>query len=151
MGDGVGSASAEGKLLAVQTQEARLGRMFKTLATLAAVSLAPAALAQSAPLLTDEPELTLQQQTTVRCGTAFALANVAQELDEAWAADFPEIGERGREYFVRSSAQLMDDTGMTREQVEMLYMQEASAMGADTARIVEIMPACLSLLDASGL
>ena len=125
--------------------------MIKALAALAAFSLAPAALAQDAPLPTDKPALSLQQQTTVRCATAFALVSVAQSLDEEWAAGFPDVEARGREFFVRSSAQLMDDTGLTRDAVELLYMREASAMAEDTAAIAALMPACLALLDASGL
>ena len=125
--------------------------MIKALASLAAITLAPAALAQDTPLPTDQPRLTLQQQTSVRCATAFALVAVAQDMEEAWALQLPAVRERGQEYFVRTSAQLMDDTGMTREQVEFLYMREASALGEDTAALEAVMPACLTLLDTSGL
>ena len=81
-------------------------------AALALAALVPAARAQTPPA----PELTAQQTTALRCSVAFALAADGQAKGDPAMAEYPALGERGREFFVRSSAQIMDQTGMTREQ-----------------------------------
>ena len=74
------------------------------------------------------------------------------------ALAYPALGERGREYFVRASARLMDDLALTREQVEASLraevegLQKASAETADPAAGIDsVMRPCLSALEASGL
>ena len=94
------------------------------------------------------PDLNLTQRTSLRCATALAVVSGVQE--RGGAKEYPPLGERGREYFVRSIAQLMDETGANREQVQSLVQSEARTL-EDPAELDTIMPACLQLLDQSGL
>lgn len=98
----------------------------------------------------DAPSLTIEQRTGLRCAAAFAITAKAQARGDAEAQSLPPLGTRGREFFVRFSAQLMDDTGMTRDAVAALLTAEAQALG-ETGAVKQVMPACLMLLDASGM
>lgn len=98
----------------------------------------------------EPPELTVQQETALRCSVAFALVAEAQARGDPAVADYPPLNERGREFFVRSSAQIMDETGMTRDEVAVRLAAEIEALRADGA-LDRVMPPCLLLLDASGL
>ncbi|MFN2099721.1 hypothetical protein [Altererythrobacter sp. MF3-039] len=104
-------------------------------------------LAQSAPAA---PQLSLEQQAALRCSAAFALVSHGQEIGNADAMQFPKLEERGREFMVQSMAKLMDETGLDRDSVAALLSAEAQSL-FDDGRIVETMPACLALLDASGI
>lgn len=106
----------------------------------------------SGALLAQEalPRLTLEQQTSLRCATAFAIVADGQARGDDKALAHPPLAERGREFFVRSAARLMDDAGLTREQVGALMGAEALKL-RDDKDIDAVMPACLLLLDASGL
>lgn len=113
-----------------------------------ALSAAPLAAQQTA---TASPQLGLQQQTALRCSAAIAVASALQESGDAPAMeDYPPLAERGREFFVRSTAKVMEETGMTREQIAAALEAEARDL-AKPRRLQEVMPACLLLLDASGL
>ena len=93
--------------------------------------------------------LTMQQQTALRCSIAIAMGAERQRAgkgDPAW----PDFTERGREFFVRSLAQLMDDTGMSREALMQAAAGEAADL-KDGENLQQVMPACLLMLDASGL
>ncbi len=119
---------------------------------LAALASVPA-IAQSTTAQTDTgpaPQLSLEQQTSLRCSAAFAIVASEQAAGKAEALSLPPLAERGREFFVRFSARLMDETGMTREQVAGLIAAQASTLRDDEA-VAQVMPACLLLLDASGL
>ncbi len=96
------------------------------------------------------PDLTLQQKTALRCSAAFAIVAERQANGDEQAASYPAMAQRGREFFVRSSAQLMDQTGMSRDQVAGLLYVEAQDLEKGDG-IERIMPSCLLLLDASGL
>lgn len=131
--------------------------MIQLLASLALAPLtaAPLALFQAAPLIDPTvPDaavsLTLEQQAALRCSAAFALVSAGQERGNEVALEYPPLAQRGKEYFVRSMAQVMDDTGMTREQVSRLVSQSAQDLW-DENGIGDAMPACLLLLDASGV
>ena len=54
------------------------------------------------------------------------------------------------EYFVQVMARLMDQTGASREDIQTLVQAEAATLQHPTARDA-IMPACLELLNQSGL
>ena len=125
-------------------------------ATLAAMALMMAG-ASGQPLLAEDgmpeaapPVLTLEQQTGLRCSAAFALVAYGQSRGDAAALAWPAVADRGREFFVRFSAQLMDETGMSRDQVAALLGQEAQDLSA-TDRLGAVMPACLLLLDSADL
>ncbi|QKG70586.1 hypothetical protein [Erythrobacter mangrovi] len=115
--------------------------------------LAPVLLLAQASTLPAEAApvpLDIQQQTALRCSMAIAMAAERQRAgtvgDHAW----PDLSERGREFFVRSLAQLMDDTGLTREGLVKQARPEVDAL-QQPGRLAEVMPGCLLLLDASGL
>ena len=115
------------------------------------IRLALAALALSAPVAAQEApqkSLSLEQQTAVRCSAAFAIGATLQQQGQA--GDWPPLADRGREFFVRALAQLMDETGRTREQVSEAVAAQARQLG-DREALDAAMPPCLLLLDASGL
>ena len=64
--------------------------------------------------------------------------------------DYPPLAERGREFFVRSAARVMDDTGLDRAGVANVLAAEAQEL-VDADLRAAIMPSCLLLLDASGI
>ena len=106
----------------------------------------------------EPPRFTLEHRMLLRCSAAFAIVAGEQQRGAAWALAYPALGERGREYFVRASARLMDDLKLTREQVEASLRAEveglhkASAEGGGRAATIDgVMQPCLSALGASGL
>lgn len=113
--------------------------------------IAPLALLFATPAIAQAPEsapLTLQQASAIKCSAAFALVASAQARGEA--NQWPALVTRGREFFVRSSARIMDETGWTRDQVATRLADQAKAL-ADPASLAAAMPPCLLLLDASGI
>jgi len=119
---------------------------FLTPAALALVALAPAAYAQQAPA----PSLTIEQRTALRCSVAFALVAEGQARGDAEMAAYPALGDRGREFFVRTSARIMDETGLNREAVAGILAAEVESL-REKGALDQVMPPCLLLLDASGL
>ena len=127
---------------------------------MAALTLGTAALAQDAapaapatPAITMElVDLPIQQQTALRCAVAVAIATEAQRSGNAEGKDWPDLvtGERGREFFVRSMARLMDDTGIARDGIALRGQKEAQALMQD-GQLDAVMPACLLMLEGSGL
>jgi hypothetical protein len=114
---------------------------------LALLVAAPAG-AQVAPgtgLLTP---LTIQQSTALKCSAAFALGAAMQARGEGreWGVLMP----RGREFMVRTSAQIMDDTGRTCDQVAAELTAQARLL-VEPGTLAATMPPCLLLLDASKL
>ncbi len=104
-------------------------------------------LALAAPAI---PQLNLQQQASLRCAAAFAVVATRQERGEAQVNAWPAMNPRGKEFFVRAGAQLMDETGITREQLSALFAVEAESF-KDEQKLANAMPGCLLLLDASGI
>ena len=117
-------------------------------ALLAALSLA-AASAAAAPVAAP-PALTPPQAEALRCSVVFALGARMQAESAPQAAGWPPLGTRGKEYFVRVTARLMDDTGASRETLAALASREVAALQAEGA-MAAAMPGCLVLLDAAGL
>jgi len=113
--------------------------------------LLPLALAAPVQAQPATAPMTLEQQMLLRCSAAFALSAGEQQRGAPGAQAFPALGERGREFFVRSAARLMDELKLTREQVEGRLREEARTLAAAPARLAEVMPPCLSALEASGL
>jgi len=116
------------------------------------IVLALGALACSAPAAAQEPAppklLSVEQRTALKCSAAFAVGAVLQQRGER--AEWPPLATRGREFFVRASAQIMDETGRSREQVAEELTAEARQLGDPSALAATISP-CLLLLDASGV
>ncbi len=96
-----------------------------------------------------EPTLTPPQAQALRCGVVFALGARMQADKSPLAEDWPALTIRGKEYFVRVTARLMDDTGASRETISAMAMRHAPAL-SDPAATAAAMPGCLPLLDASG-
>lgn len=96
-----------------------------------------------------EPVLTAPQAAALRCGIVFALGAKLQEGNSPLAAGWPPLATRGKEYFVRVTARLMDDTGASRETISAMAMHQVPAL-SDPAATAGAMPGCLPLLDASG-
>lgn len=120
---------------------------------IAALALASASVtaAQAAPAApAAAPQLTAAQAAALRCSVVFARGARMQADRDPAAAQWPVLAQRGREYFVRVLARLSDDTGATRETLAAMAAREAAAMQAPAA-VAAAMPACLTLLDASGV
>ncbi len=132
---------------AVQAIAARSRPMIARLLPFALLAAVPAA-AQTAPEQGPPPPLSLQQTTALRCSAAFAIGAAAQARGKG--AQWPALLPRGREFLVRVSAQVMDETGRTRDQVAAELTGQAKALGEPGA-LAAAMPPCLLLLDASGL
>ena len=115
--------------------------------------LAALTLLFAAPLLAQDvpaplPPLTIAQQTSLRCSAAFAMVAAGQAKGEADTLSYPSLAKRGREYFVRVAARVMDETGATREQLQALMLGEATAIRAEGPKSLSaLMPPCLMLLD----
>lgn len=86
----------------------------------------------------------------LRCSAAFAIVARQQADGRAEAKRYPAMEPRGKEFFVRASAQLMDEAKLTREQVQAALQAEAKDLSAP-GKLDAVMPACLLSLDASGL
>lgn len=119
---------------------------------------AAALFALATPTMAQEPpRLSIEQQTLLRCSATFALIAGEQEKGDAEALRYPALGERGREYFVRTAAKLTDDLAVPRETVMELLNREAARVQAERnagnrAEITDrIMRTCLTSLIASGL
>lgn len=118
--------------------------------SLALAGIAPASAQTGAPAAEAAPgALTLEHRTALRCAAAFAIIANLQQQGEAMG-DYPPLAERGREFFVRSAARVMDDTGLDRAGVANVLAAEAQEL-ADADLRAAIMPSCLLLLDASGI
>ncbi|MBS0475184.1 MAG: hypothetical protein JSR28_08545 [Proteobacteria bacterium] len=117
----------------------------------AALAFAAIPIPVSAQPVPPLPTLDLEQETTVRCAAAFAIVSSEQGKGSGIAAQWPALGTRGREFFVRTGAQLMDETGATRPQVQALFARAAGELRADpqalSAKLEGLRAPCLSLLD----
>jgi hypothetical protein len=117
----------------------------------------PLTLAAAVPLLLAATQAPLvDSATAMRCSAAFGIiANEqARGIDSAKA--YPELGQRGREFFVQAAARLMDEEKLTREQLrarfktEVEKLQNESIASSDPAATLRgIITPCLALLDAA--
>ncbi|EDL49497.1 hypothetical protein [Erythrobacter sp. SD-21] len=99
---------------------------------------------------TERPELNAQQAATLRCSAAFGIVAHGQANGDEVALQYPPLNERGKEFFVRAGARLMDELGLDRDGIQALVSAEAQRLWDEDA-IGDVMPACLLLLDASGV
>ena len=116
-------------------------------AALLALSVQSAPDGHSRPLAA---KMTQEQAAMLRCSAAFALVSYGQANGDEAARTWPVIDPRGREFFVRSLAKIIDDTGLTRDQVSQLAEAEAQRL-IDENQLDSVMPGCLLMLDASGV
>jgi len=116
-----------------------------TLRILPLALLALLALA-SAPLAAAPRALTPDERMGLTCASAFAMVAAGQARGEAQMAQYPPLAARGREWFVRLAAQLMDDAGLDQAGVRAATEQAAATLRR--TGVTDVMPACLRALDA---
>jgi hypothetical protein len=102
--------------------------------------------AQPAPA----PVLSQESRALLRCSAAFALMSRRQANGDPVALRWPALEARGREFFVRSLAQLMDQTKLDRDGIAWLAGAEAKAL-QESGETDKLMPACLVMLESSGV
>ncbi len=119
-------------------------------ALMMAQSTAPQATDPSPSTESVAAELTSENLAVLRCSAAFAMVSHGQTNGNADALKWPELGTRGREFFVRALAGLMDDIGLNRDGVSQLVSAEAQRLW-DAGEINDVMPACLLMLETSGV
>ena len=124
---------------------------------IAALVLSAAVLALPATAQ-EQPRFTLEHRMLLRCSAVFAIVAGEQQRGAPAAAVYPALGERGREYFARTGARLMDDLKISRAQAEASIRSEAGAIQREASAapdravyIDSLMRPCLSALQASGL
>ncbi len=93
------------------------------------------------------PSLSLEHRMLLRCSAAFALVANRQAIGEADALAFPQLGTRGREFFVRASARVMDEAGLDRAAVAQGLEAEARDL-VEHDTLAQVLPVCLALLPA---
>jgi hypothetical protein len=119
--------------------------------TLLTILVALGCIASPLPALAQEgAELSLEHRMLLRCSAAFALVARGQEAGEAGAQHYPPLGTRGKEFFVRSAAEVMDAAGLDRAAINAALQREARDL-ASSESLEQIMPVCLEALDKSGL
>jgi hypothetical protein len=115
------------------------------------VALQPASgIAAPAEEVKEVAPLPANQQGAIRCSAAFALIAERQRLGDEAALQYPPLGERGREFFVRASAQVMDESKLDREAIAAQLNAQAVSI-IEEGSLEQIMPPCLMLLEASGI
>ena len=90
--------------------------------------------------------LSPQLQSGLRCAALFSI--VAGEQTRQGAGDWPALATRGREFFVRISAQAMDAGGLDRPALLALVQAEAKGLQTPQSRAALKAP-CLAMLDAN--
>lgn len=89
------------------------------------------------------PPLNALQQGALTCSAAFALDARQPNGDAAQRL-------REREFFVRTLARIMDDTGADRDTVAAMASAEARRLAGRPEQLAQVLPACRSLLDSSA-
>ncbi|MEO1969338.1 MAG: hypothetical protein ABGW87_11565 [Sphingomonadaceae bacterium] len=117
--------------------------MILALASALALAAAPA---QATPA----PQLNSAQQTSLKCAITLSIGTELQRRGDKVATGWPPLGDRAREFFVRVMAQLMDDTGMTHDDIAALVREQSKAL-ADKSVVSRAMPGCVELMDKSGV
>lgn len=117
-----------------------------TVLILAALALQAA----PAPSPTPPPPISQENRALLRCAAAFALVANGQAQGEQAAQQWPALGTRGREFFVRAMAQVMDAAGLDRDGITALANDEARALAA-SGETHKIMPSCLLMLESARL
>lgn len=119
-----------------------------------AIQSAPAGTAGTASPPASLDALPIEQSAAPRCAVAFAVVSRWQKAGDARGDKHADVeANGGREFFVRTLARLMDDTGLSREQVTTLIFSEAGKLDNDegAATIDAMMPACELMKDSAGL
>lgn len=112
--------------------------------------LSPIVVAAATSTPVPAPQLTPQQEMALTCSAAFATTATAQASGHKAALAYPPLAERGREFFVRASAKVMEETGISRVELR-ARLSDTAAMLKDDDKLKAVMPACLQMLDESGI
>ena len=94
--------------------------------------------------------LTIENKAVIRCTAAFALVAAAQDRGDTNARQWPVLGDRGREFFVRTLADLIDEHDFDRSIIGALVRSEAVKLNA-SGETGAVMPGCLLMLESSGI
>ncbi len=103
-----------------------------------------------APAHSAVQSLSQESKALLRCSAAFAMVSHGQSTGNEAALRWPKLDTRGREFFVRSMAQLMDESGLDRDGIARLVSAEAQRLW-DAGEVDKVMPACLVMLESSGV
>lgn len=95
------------------------------------------------------PRLSLQNQMLLRCSAAFAIEAHRQAQGDAKALAYPPLAKRGREFFVQSTAQVMDQAGLSTDQLTAALQAQARDL-LQHDQLERIMPVCIRLLGNSA-
>jgi len=99
-------------------------------------------------------QLPIEQAAAVRCAIAFATVSRWQKAGEARGEAYPNIDAAGgREFFVQVMVKLIDERGLSRDDILALSFREVEANDnpEGEARIKAMMPACELMKSAAGL
>ncbi|MEE4315593.1 MAG: hypothetical protein V2I74_01285 [Erythrobacter sp.] len=119
---------------------------------LQAVPEAAAPAGPATPPPTRIEDLTVEESAALRCSVAFAFISDWQKDSDPRGQAWPGLAENGgREFFVRTMAQLMDRRGLDRRGVLDLVALQTEQLKASPEDIPAIMPACLMMKSAAGL
>lgn len=132
-------------------------RAMRITGSLIALSLVlPSSLVAQVPApAADLSRLTAEHRAMLECAAVFAVVASEQEASAEPALRFPPLAYRGREYFVLSSTQVMNDAGLSREAVRDLLTADVAALqqqakaGDPDAVVAAAMAPCLPRLDAA--
>jgi len=98
--------------------------------------------------------LTAENNALITCSAAFAIDSVptleGQNRLGYSEEDLSDMVKQRREFFVRSLVKIMDETGMSRDQVSEKVRSTVSRI-VDQGTIATILPACSQILEASVL
>jgi len=99
-------------------------------------------------------QLPIEQAAAARCAVAFATVSRWQKAGDPRGASYPDMeAGGGREFFVQVMAKLMDEAGLSRDDVIALAASgvEEHDRPDGAERIAAMMPACQSMKSAAGL
>lgn len=126
--------------------------VFGALALQAAPAAPPPAAPPERAITLDQ--LPIAQAAAARCAIAFATVSRWQKAGDPRGAAYPDMeAGAGREFFVQVMAKLMDEAGLTRDNVIALAFggveDHDKPDGAE--RVAALMPACQTMKSAAGL
>lgn len=113
---------------------------------------APPAAPAEAPFTLEQ--LPIEQAAAARCAIAYATIGRWQRAGDARGEAYPDVAAGGgREFFVQVMAKLMDEAGLSRENVVALATRgvEEHDTPKGGERIAAMMPACQMMKSAAGL
>jgi len=129
------------------------------LALQAAPAAPPPAAAAPPPPSPPESAITLDQlpiaqASVARCAIAFATVGRWQKAGDPRGSAYPDMeAGAGREFFVQVMAKLMDEAGLTRDNVITLAFDgvEDHDKPGGAERVAALMPNCQTMKSAAGL